>query len=506
MSAHARLVRNCSIVSIAAAVSPLCSAQPHLDWDDAYTGPLGEGASGAAMVADSPRQAVYIAGTTVGALPNGGSTSDFLLTRYDAATGARMWERTLRFGFFPEVSDVAVDGAGNVVLVGSGDQGIPLGYDWVVAKFTQAGDLLWTRSFHGGDPDAWDDYADAVVIDEDGDIYVGGAAAHHTFQGGDSAATLIKYSAAGETLWSRVQDESDGIDRWGHLVIGPAGIHAGGSIGDGFGFSDMFVRTFSPEGDTVWTQTFSGPGGQGESVQALRIDSTGAVVAAGTTSGGVATYYDVAVVKWSAAGAPQWSQVFTGPGGQNSEFMHDMTVDAADHIVVCGALDGPNNTDALLMRYSPEGTLLWAVDYLLPRGELEVFNRVATDTAGGIYTTGLFYPSDPAILAAKHSPAGALEWVMGYTVPTGGIFINHYGTDIAVDASRNVYITGYGRTSQVTVKYSQSFADFSGDGEVGAADLAMLLGAWGQADAALDLDGDGIVGAGDLAIVLGAWS
>lgn len=47
-------------------------------------------------------------------------------------------------------------------------------------------------------------------------------------------------------------------------------------------------------------------------------------------------------------------------------------------------------------------------------------------------------------------------------------------------------------------------ADLDGDGAVGASDLAILLGAWGQRGAA-DLDGDGNVGASDLAVLLGAW-
>lgn len=47
--------------------------------------------------------------------------------------------------------------------------------------------------------------------------------------------------------------------------------------------------------------------------------------------------------------------------------------------------------------------------------------------------------------------------------------------------------------------------DLDGDGTVGQADLAVLLGAWGGAGPA-DLDGDGVVGSSDLAILLGAWT
>ncbi len=50
--------------------------------------------------------------------------------------------------------------------------------------------------------------------------------------------------------------------------------------------------------------------------------------------------------------------------------------------------------------------------------------------------------------------------------------------------------------------------DLDGDGTVGAADLATLLGAWGACGTrcASDLDADGSVGVADLAILLAAWT
>ena len=51
--------------------------------------------------------------------------------------------------------------------------------------------------------------------------------------------------------------------------------------------------------------------------------------------------------------------------------------------------------------------------------------------------------------------------------------------------------------------------DLDGDGSVGPADLAILLGSWGPCgdcgDCPADLDGDCTVGAADLAILLGNW-
>ena len=53
-------------------------------------------------------------------------------------------------------------------------------------------------------------------------------------------------------------------------------------------------------------------------------------------------------------------------------------------------------------------------------------------------------------------------------------------------------------------------ADFDGNGQVGAFDLAILLGNWGACpeppeNCPADLDGDGFVNAFDLAMLLGNW-
>lgn len=47
--------------------------------------------------------------------------------------------------------------------------------------------------------------------------------------------------------------------------------------------------------------------------------------------------------------------------------------------------------------------------------------------------------------------------------------------------------------------------DLDGDGTVAGADLAILLGSWGEQGGAADLDGDGVVGGADLAVLLGGW-
>jgi hypothetical protein len=54
-------------------------------------------------------------------------------------------------------------------------------------------------------------------------------------------------------------------------------------------------------------------------------------------------------------------------------------------------------------------------------------------------------------------------------------------------------------------RYLACGIDLSGDGDVDAEDLAILLGAWGSDDPSADLDGSGQVDAADLGELLGGW-
>jgi hypothetical protein len=69
--------------------------------------------------------------------------------------------------------------------------------------------------------------------------------------------------------------------------------------------------------------------------------------------------------------------------------------------------------------------------------------------------------------------------------------------DPALDADGDGLLDDCGRRDR---------ADINGDGRVDAADLALVLNAWGSEDAAADVDGSGRVDAADLSAVLSAWA
>jgi hypothetical protein len=111
---------------------------------------------------------------------------------------------------------------------------------------------------------------------------------------------------------------------------------------------------------------------------------------------------------------------------------------------------------------------------------------------------------------------GGYNYLSGWTATSS----NGFAIAPEVSAEYPVFYGGFNTLAEVAVTSSSQFrgawffkpapvvcdADLDGSNTVDAADLSILLGAWGAtAGSASDLDGNGLVDAADLSILLGAW-
>ncbi|MGC9111799.1 MAG: T9SS type A sorting domain-containing protein [candidate division WOR-3 bacterium] len=175
---------------------------------------------------------------------------DVLLMKF-TPDGELEWSRIYDCGgqFWEAINSFTIDRDGNIVCAGVIGDDYPVS-DFLLVKFSQAGDTLWCRRL-----DLYqDEGATGVAGAQFGAIFVSGWAddgnLHHP--------VLLRYSLTGELKWIRVYDwqwdahyYDIALDSIGNLLL----------IGDcsnppnGYGTSCMLV-SYTPEGSYNWTQRY----------------------------------------------------------------------------------------------------------------------------------------------------------------------------------------------------------------------------------------------------------
>jgi hypothetical protein len=143
---------------------------------------------------------VYVGGNTY---TETATSFDYLLLKYDAATGKLLWNRTWVGPDNDQIKDLAVDGAGNAYLAGATQDpyapATPTGqstFDAATVKFDPAGNLLWARTYRARShfPPAT---VRRIVLDAEGNAYV----AAFYGEGNNTDTAIIKYLPDGTEAW-----------------------------------------------------------------------------------------------------------------------------------------------------------------------------------------------------------------------------------------------------------------------------------------------------------------
>lgn len=110
---------------------------------------------------------------------------------------------------------------------------------------------------------------------------------------------------------------------------------------------------------------------------------------------------------------------------------------------------------------------------------------IAVDTVGNVYVTGDSFGSAQEIVTIKYNTSGQQQWIARYS----GIG-NAYATTIAVDDSGNIYVAGYGSNENsdydyVTIKYNatgqqQWLARYNGEADLDDQPTALVVDASGN--------------------------
>lgn len=263
---------------------------------DDLAGPRSKAAYGVAV--DSAG-AIYVTG---GAWRFG--LSDFILVKYDSQ-GNELWATRHDDGASEVPFGIALDGAGDVIVTGmktfSGSSAVAY-----TVKFGPDGAVRWTRSYALGVFARLRD----VAVDRDDNVYATGEVGSVYAQQGTTtfytyAQLTIKYDGAGNVLWTRTDTQPGQQLNTGHAIV----VDRDGNsyVGGWFNGSDV-IRKFDAGGGLLWSRAFFAGGGQYPQVDDLALDATGQLIVAGAYYGSSGWNYYLAKLSPDAS-LEWWSDV-----------------------------------------------------------------------------------------------------------------------------------------------------------------------------------------------------
>lgn len=343
-----------------------------------------------------------------------------------------------------------------------------------------ASPLSWTRSYDG--IEGAEDFAYAAVSDSMGNVIVAGWT---QVKASGFDILVVKYDKDGNRVWAKSWDNANGDD-FGYIiktdskdnviVVGPT-VSAGNN-------NDIAVIKLDPFGALKWANVYDGPANGYDWVSdicALAVDGLDNAVLVGT-SPGISTGNDMIIVKYAPDGTLLWEQRFHNPAG-TSDSGSAITIDDLNEIYVGGTTRQPD-ADFLANKYDASGALIWSSTYDSGASHNEYAYDLVVDHAYNVILTGLSKPSHEGdFLTIKLDPLGDLKWARTYD--SSGCYDLPFS--VAVDHQGNIGVTGVSQTyfsGSVTTTYYQK------DGTMLWAKHQKGSPSWAGDNAAFDLQFD----------------
>jgi len=421
------------------------------EWVARYDGP-SNGIDWSMAIAVDAAGNVYITGGSRGV----GTDDDYATIKYNDA-GVEQW--VARYDGPGSAVDYAnaivVDNAGNVYVTGY-SAGSGTAYDYATVKYGASGTEQWVTRYNGPGNN-WD-WAYAIAVDNGGNVYVTG---HSEGSGTFQDYATVKYDSAGTVGWvARYNGPADSIDCATTIAVDDAGnvYVTGYSEGSGTG-QDYATVKYNSSGVEQWVARYDGPASGMDRAAALAIDNVGNVYITGRSTGS-GTSNDYATVKYNSDGVEQWVRRYNAPGN-NSDRASAIAVDGAGNVYVTGgSVSTTTDNDYATVMYNSSGVEQWVARYDGPNNDFDWPYAIALDGFGNTYVTGGSYGigTYEDFATVKYDPSGIEHWVERYNGPA-----NHWDVARAmfVDGTGNVYVTGYSGGSgtgddYATLKYAST--------------------------------------------------
>lgn len=439
----------------------LC-AQVMQEWVARYNGPGNNFDNVSSMAVDDSGN-VYITGQSQGI----GTSSDYATIKYNSL-GVEQWAARYngpQNNGLDESISIAIDDSGNVYVTGN-SPGIGTAMDYATIKYNSSGIEQWISRYNG--PQNSPDFSKSIAVDNSGNVYVTGYS--QSGQNGYDIAT-IKYDSAGDSVWVEIFNtpEIGSADYANSLVIDSLGnVYVSGwrRIPSGSTNLDYLTIKYNSAGLLLWAADYDGPANSNEVPNAIAVDGNGNVYVTGNSQNSLVSGADndYATVMYNSSGVQQWVSRYNGPANGQDE-SRAIAIDDSGNVYVTGQSTDVNGStpDYATIKYNPLGVEQWVSRYTgIQDNSGDGANSLAIDNLGNVYVTGTsgsFSGTKADYATVKYNSLGVQQWAERYNGPPGN------GTDqaksIVLDNLGNVYVTGSSAGSGTsvdfaTIKYSQT--------------------------------------------------
>jgi len=377
-------------------------------------------------VAQGPGGTLYAGGSVVSGTSS--STSDLLVAKFsanDKAPDHLLWSDTWdnpAAHLADQVTAIAVDRSGALVAVGT-TRSASSGREWVVAKWSSAGDKLWQQTFAASAGKDWSAEATDVVYDAAGAIYVCGTAQTGTHNGRAVSSLLVRKLRGndGQLLWLHAYaGAAHSANVGARLALDGAGnvFCTGRGTGARGGNDIVTLRLAGGSGRQAWVRRIGAAHRNDQGIDiALR---SGKLWVAGFEQG-TAGDQVVALARYTLSGQRLWLRTWLELP-RTQEHPYALAVDAHGNAVVVGAgNDVPvTRQHAFVLHYNAAGRLTWWRKAYGSVSGRAVWHDVVADSKGRIWTAGSAVTgSTQFLIVARYSEAGVNTWTTPWTGPDG---------------------------------------------------------------------------------------
>jgi hypothetical protein len=225
--------------------------------------------------------------------------------------------------------------------------------------------------------------------------------------------------------------------------------------------NDVLTVKLNQSGDTIWTRRYDGPVGSYDQANGIAVDKRGYVYVTGSTSirhkPGDFPNKDMLLIRYTPGGDTSWVRTSNGLGDNHDEG-REIVLDDSGFVYVAGNVSA-TETDFAVMKYDTTGKGIWS--FIWNNGR-DAVNDIAVDRQGNVYLTGmtLVFPGPvDSIVTIKISASGEKQWVRTYP----GMQNTAEGArSMCLDTVGNVYVTGVTHNGPptyddfITLKYSST--------------------------------------------------